>query len=146
MKLFYQKYKPVIVFYFLACLFSWPFFFWRDVYSDSWNNLNIHIVLKLSLIMWGPGLSAIICSLLFRKQTVKSITFFGTSIIKSLLFWSIPMALFLTFGFKGYGGSYINLLFIWSALSSLHLEKNLAGVDFCKTNSTIYLSGNVISL
>lgn len=58
--------------------------------------------------MWGPGLSAIICGLLFRNQTVKTITFFGTSIIKSLLFWGIPMVIFLIFGFKGYESSYLN--------------------------------------
>lgn len=108
MKAFYEKYKPVIVFYLLACLFSWPFFLWRDVFSDSWNNLNIHYLLKISLIMWGPGLSAIICSFIFTDRVKKTITFFGTSVIKSLLFWGVPMTLFLIFGFKGYEGSYTN--------------------------------------
>ena len=106
MKAFYEKYKPVIVFYLLACLFSWPFFLWRDVFSDSWSNLNIYYLLKICLIMWGPGLSAIICSIIFRDRTKKTITFFGTSVIKTLLFWGVPMTLFLIFGFKGYEGSY----------------------------------------
>lgn len=106
MKTFYEKYKPVIIFYLLACLFSWPFFLWRDVFSDSWNNLNIHYIIKISLIMWGPGLSAIICSFIFKDRIKKTTTFFGTSVIKSLLFWGVPMAMFLLFGFKGYEGSY----------------------------------------
>ncbi|MCB9237413.1 MAG: CPBP family intramembrane metalloprotease [Flammeovirgaceae bacterium] len=95
---FYRKYKPVIFFYCLACLFSWPFFFWRDVHSDNWNSLQIDPIIKTCFIMWGPGLSAIITSLIFREKIKKTISFFGSSILKSFLFWSLPMIAFLTFG------------------------------------------------
>lgn len=100
MRTFYQKYRPVIIFYFLACLFSWPFLFWRDVYSENWNSWPVHYVLKTSLIMWGPGLSAIICSYLFRNEIKHTITLTGTSILKSLAFWGVPFALLIALGLK----------------------------------------------
>ncbi|MCB9174966.1 MAG: CPBP family intramembrane metalloprotease [Flavobacteriales bacterium] len=98
MKIFLVRYKPIIVYYFLACLFSWPFFLWRDVYSDHWEGLDLDIVIKTSLIMWGPGLSAIICSLIFKEKVIKTITLFGTSILRSLLFWGVPMIAFIFWG------------------------------------------------
>lgn len=42
----------------------------------------------------GPGLSAIITSLIFKEKIKKTISFFGSSILKSFLFWSLPMSLF----------------------------------------------------
>lgn len=95
---FYRKYKSIIFFYCLACLFSWPFLFWRDVYSENWNSLQIDPIIKTCLIMWGPGLSAIITSLIFKHEIKKTISFFGSSILKSFLFWGLPMIAFLTFG------------------------------------------------
>ena len=82
----------------MACLFSWPFFFWRDVYTDHWNSLQIDPIIKTSLIMWGPGLSAIITSFIFKGKIKKTISFFGSSILKSILFWGLPMVAFLIFG------------------------------------------------
>lgn len=95
---FYRKYKPIIFFYSLACLFSWPFLFWRDVYSDHWNSLQIDPIIKTSLIMWGPGLSAIITRIVFRGRVKKTISLFGDSVLKSILFWGVPMTAFLAFG------------------------------------------------
>lgn len=51
--------------------------------------------------MWGPGLSALICFMLFRKTHPKTITFFGTSVVKSLLFWFVPMIALFVFVLKG---------------------------------------------
>jgi len=101
---FYQKYKPIIFFYLIACLLSWPFFFWRDVYPISWNNLSLDPILKTSLIMWGPGIAAIITSYIFKNRIKKTIHFFGSSAFKSCLFWGIPMAVFLFFGNYGKNG------------------------------------------
>lgn len=97
---FYKNYKPVIVFYVLACVFSWPFFFWRDVYTEDWNSIKLHYVIKTSLIMWGPGISAILCWFLFKGNVKKTTSFFGTSIIKSLLFWGIPLVALIVLGLK----------------------------------------------
>ncbi len=41
--------------------------------------------------MWGPGIAAIICFYLFRKTHKRTIGFFGTSTLKSLLFWFVPI-------------------------------------------------------
>ena len=101
---FYQKYKPIIFFYLIACLLSWPFFFWRDVYPISWNNFSLDPILKTSLIMWGPGIAAIITSYIFKNRIKKTIHFFGSSAFKSCLFWGIPMAVFLFFGNYGKNG------------------------------------------
>jgi membrane protease YdiL (CAAX protease family) len=95
---FHRKYKPIIIFYALACFFSWPFLFWRDVYTEHWNSLTIDPTVKTCLIMWGPGLSAIIVSLYFKDEIKKTISFFGSSILRSLLFWGIPMLAFIAFG------------------------------------------------
>src|SRR5688572_918710 len=81
----------VIVFYLLACAVSWPFFWWRDINSDSWDALQIPGFIKTWSYMWGPGISALICFWLFRKSHIRTITFFGTSRRKSLAFYFLPV-------------------------------------------------------
>lgn len=81
-------YKEIIVFYVLACGISWPFFAWRDLFSESWKAFGFEY--KNMLYMWGPALSALICFGIFRKSHQRFILFFGTSIIKSLLFYLLP--------------------------------------------------------
>jgi len=80
----------VVTYYLIACLISWPFFWWRDIESESWALWNVPELVKTASYMWGPGIAAIICFFLFRKTHVRNVTFFGTSIIKSLLFWLVP--------------------------------------------------------
>lgn len=84
------NWKAVIVFYLLACAFSWPFFAWRDLYSESWQNSNIPNAVRNLLVMWGPGFSALVCFFLFRKTHVRTITLTGSSVLKSLLFFLLP--------------------------------------------------------
>lgn len=43
--------------------------------------------------MWGPGLSAIVCFQLFKKTHNRSITWFGSSIAKSLIFYLSPFVI-----------------------------------------------------
>lgn len=81
----------VIAFYIIACLISWPFFWWRDIESESWALWNVPGFVKAVSYMWGPGIAAIICFFLFRKTQKKTVTFFGTSVLKSLLFWFVPI-------------------------------------------------------
>jgi membrane protease YdiL (CAAX protease family) len=81
----------VITYYIIACLISWPFFWWRDIESESWALWNVSGFVKTGSYMWGPGIAAIICFFLFRKTHTRTVTFFGTSIIKSLLFWFVPI-------------------------------------------------------
>lgn len=84
----------VITFYSIACLISWPFFWWRDIESESWALWNVHGFVKTSSYMWGPGIAALICFFLFRKTHTRTVTFFGTSSLKSLLFWFVPIIAF----------------------------------------------------
>ena len=81
----------VITFYIITCLVSWPFYWWRDIESESWALWNVPGFVKTASYMWGPGIAAIICFFLFRKTHIRTISFFGTSVIKSLLFWFIPI-------------------------------------------------------
>lgn len=91
----------VAVFYTIACLISWPFFWWRDIESESWALWNVPGFVKTGSYMWGPGISAIICFFLFRKTHTRTITIFGTSVLKSLLFWFVPIIVLSASSFHG---------------------------------------------
>ena len=80
----------IITFYVLACALSWPLFAWRDLYNESWTSSGIPTAIRNLGVMWGPGLAAIICFFIFRKTHVRTITFGGTSAIKSLIFYFTP--------------------------------------------------------
>jgi hypothetical protein len=85
------NWKAVILFYLIACAVSWPFFWWRDMNPGSWQSLPVPGFLKNWSYMWGPGVSAIICLLVFKRSHHRTITFFGSSIAKSLLFYFLPL-------------------------------------------------------
>lgn len=91
----------VIVYYLIACLISWPFFWWRDIETESWNSWNVPSIVKTASYMWGPGISAIICLIIFRKIHVRKITFFGTSVLKSLAFYIVPIIPLAIFSIPG---------------------------------------------
>jgi membrane protease YdiL (CAAX protease family) len=82
-----------VVFYVLACAISWPLFWWRWAYPESWAASKGP---KHLLYMWGPGLAAIIVMLIvFRAQHLsrRTISFLGTSAWRSLVFWFAPLLL-----------------------------------------------------
>jgi uncharacterized protein len=83
----------VIVFYLIACAFSWPFFAWRDLYPESRSGSCVPNALRNLGVMWGPGLAALFCFLIFRNTHVRRITFAGSSLVKSLLFFFLPYLL-----------------------------------------------------
>lgn len=95
------NWTSVITYYLLACLISWPFFWWRDMESASWQQWHVPGMIKTASYMWGPAISSIICHFLFRKTHPKTITFFGTSTVKSLLFWFVPAITLSIFSLKG---------------------------------------------
>lgn len=84
----------IIVFYVLACLISWPFFWWRDIHPESWRAWELPSIVKTWTFMWGPGLAMIIVTLLFKnvrqQKDPRRVSLFGTSPVKSLLFWFVP--------------------------------------------------------
>lgn len=71
----------VVVFYVIACAISWPFFWKRDILGEQ---------VPTYAYMCGPGIAAIITMLLFRKRHPRTITIFGNSTGKSLLFYFLP--------------------------------------------------------
>jgi hypothetical protein len=81
----------VVVFYILACAFSWPFFWWRDVWSESWQAWHFPGFLKTSTFMWGPGLAALVVFAWRGRVHPRTITFWGTSRLWSAAFFLIPL-------------------------------------------------------
>ncbi|QBB69229.1 CPBP family intramembrane metalloprotease [Pseudolysobacter antarcticus] len=61
------------------------------MHSESWTALCFPYPLKMSLIMWGPGLAALACFVLFRRTHRRTITFVGGALWRSLAFYFLPM-------------------------------------------------------
>lgn len=83
------NWKSVVIYYFLACAWSWPFFWWRDLQNESWKALQIPEFTKTWLLMWGPGLAALICFLIFRSTHQRAMTFSGTSLWRGIVFVAV---------------------------------------------------------
>lgn len=101
------NWRSVAFYYLVACAFSWPFFWWRDIHSESWSSWRIPFVtlnspltfiLKTAIIMWGPGVAAILSLVIFRKTHHRTITFWGTSVSRSLAFYFVPIIFALIVG------------------------------------------------
>jgi len=84
------SWRSVALFYGIACAVSWPFFWWRDIHNVSWIAWHFPPFLKMTPIMWGPGLGALVALAVFRRRHPRTITFFGTSAGRSLAFYFIP--------------------------------------------------------
>ena len=89
------NWKAAVLFYCLACLIAWPFFWWRDINTDSWNQWHIPGIIKTWTYMWGPGLSVLLVTQVFyrNKLDLTAIGLWGNSLVKSLLFWFFPFLL-----------------------------------------------------
>jgi hypothetical protein len=94
------NWRAVTYYYLVACALSWPFYWWRDVHPESWFGWQFPMVsptspltfiLKMAIIMWGPGMAAILSLTVFRKAHRRTITFRGTSWSKSLAFYWVPI-------------------------------------------------------
>ncbi|HEY0839249.1 MAG TPA: CPBP family intramembrane glutamic endopeptidase [Vulgatibacter sp.] len=88
----------VAVYFAIACLVSWPFFWWRDMEPESWRAWRAPGFLKTASYMWGPGIGALACLLVFRRRHTRTITLLGTSAGRSLCFFLLPLAAFGLFG------------------------------------------------
>ena len=83
------NWRAILTFYLLACAFQWPFFWWRDVNTASWNASRIPI--EIRDLTWGPAVAAFLVLYLFPKARTGTISFFGTSRARSLCFFLIPI-------------------------------------------------------
>jgi uncharacterized protein len=81
--------RAILTFYFLACAFSWPFFWWRDVNTASWNASRIPI--EIRDLTWGPAVAAFLVLYLFPQARTRTISFFGGSRARSLYSFLIPI-------------------------------------------------------
>lgn len=83
--------RAIIVFYVLACTLSWPFFWWRDVHTASWNAWRLPEEIKGLTQPWGPGLAAIVVFYIFPRVRSRTASLFGSSWRRSALCFLTPI-------------------------------------------------------
>ena len=92
------NWKSVAVYYAVACLWSWPFFWRRDILHVP--DTPITSISKLLIhwgLMWGPGVAALVCMVVFRRSHRRVITLGGDSWGRSILFYAAPFLLLAAF-------------------------------------------------
>ena len=92
------NWKSVATYYAIACLWSWPFFWRRDILHIP--DTPITSISKLLIhwgLMWGPAIGALVCFLVFRRSHRRVITLGGNSWVRSVLFYAAPFLLLAAF-------------------------------------------------
>jgi uncharacterized protein len=92
------NWKSVAAYYAIACLWSWPFFWRRDILHIP--DIPMTSISKLLVhwgLMWGPGIAALVCMVAFRRSHRRVITIGGNSWSRSLLFYATPFLLLAVF-------------------------------------------------
>jgi membrane protease YdiL (CAAX protease family) len=102
----------VVVFCALACAFSWPFFWWRDLHPEAWAAWRAPGFVKTASYMWGPGLAAVVCLLVFRRSHVRRVSLFGTSPWRGLAFYLVPLLALAAVGTGGPDGHLMPLVLV----------------------------------
>lgn len=85
------QWRPVAVFYILACVLSWPFFAWMIVKPESWSALPVPGFLKTTLFMWGPGIVAIVTMRMVKSSLLRSIQLFDRMWRRGAVFFFVPL-------------------------------------------------------
>lgn len=85
------NWHAIIAYYFMACLWSWPLFWWRDTHPASWKALPIPPEFQSPLVMWGPGLAAIMVFFVFPQMRSSFLTLSGSSWKRSVLSFLLPI-------------------------------------------------------
>ena len=94
--------RAILVFYVLACAWSWPFFWWQLAHTASWDAWHFPSELKEGVIQWGPGLAAITVYYLFPHTRPRFLSLAGTSWKRSLICFLAPiLLLWIVFVFRG---------------------------------------------
>lgn len=86
-----RRWQQLAVFFLLACAWSWPFFWWRDMHAASYMAWQIPHPLKSTLMMWGPGLAALFCRWWFRTPADGRIALTGGQGWRAWSFYLVPM-------------------------------------------------------
>lgn len=95
--------RAILLFYVLACAFSWPFFWWRDVNTASWKAFPLPEEIKD--LTWGPAVAALIVFRLIPATRQWAVSFFGTSRRRSAVFFAAPIV-FAFAGFRIHSGAF----------------------------------------
>ncbi len=95
--------RAILIFYALACLFSWPFFWWRDVHTASWKAFPLPEEIKD--LTWGPAVAALLVFWLIPRTRRWAVSFFGASWRRSTVFWIAPI-LFAFIGYRLHSGAF----------------------------------------
>jgi len=100
------NWRAVLVFFVLACAWSWPFFWWRDMHPESFRAFPMPHPLKNALLMWGPGIAALLCLRWFRQTHARTIGMSGGARMHALAFYLVPMLALAVVGIesKEFGG------------------------------------------
>lgn len=85
------NWQVIIAYYFLACLWSWPLFWWRDTHPASWKALPIPPQFQSPLVMWGPGLAAIMVFFAYPQMRTRFLALSGSSWKRSILCFLVPI-------------------------------------------------------
>jgi|ERR1019366_3389147 hypothetical protein len=92
------NWKSVGTYYAIACLWSWPFYWRRDILNVP--DTPITSISKLLIhwgLMWGPGIAALVCMTAFRRSHRRVITLGGNLWGRSILFYAAPFLLLAVF-------------------------------------------------
>ena len=100
----------VAVFYILACLISWPVFWWRDRIPTSWASWDAPGFVKALLPALGPAIASLVALVSFRSVHIRAINLLGTSWRRSVLFMLTPISLL---GLLGVGDDQPHLTGLW---------------------------------
>ena len=84
--------RAAALFVLLACLWSWPLFWLREFHSDLWQALPVPAPLRMTLVMWGPGLAALVCWRLFRARVARTASLLGGAPLRALAFYFVPLS------------------------------------------------------
>ena len=87
------NWTAVLIYYAIACGFSWPFFWWSSIRAGGWDSSAAPLWLRAMGLMWGPGVAALVCLMVFRKTHQRTITLWGTSKVRSVCFYALPLLL-----------------------------------------------------
>ncbi len=85
------NWKSVLLFFVIACAWSWPWFWLRDMEPQQWAALRVPYPLKNAMLMWGPGIAALVCLRVFRRTHTRTITMTGGRVLRSLAFYVVPI-------------------------------------------------------
>jgi membrane protease YdiL (CAAX protease family) len=97
------NWRAILLFYVLACSFSWPFFWWRDVNTVSWKAFPLPEEIKD--LTWGPAVAALLVFWLIPATRQWAVSFFGSSWHRSAVCYVAPI-LFAFIGYRAHSGTF----------------------------------------